>query len=496
MNYNNRFLSLLPFIVILIPLFFQYFKNNEFFELSELLLSILIVESIIVIIFVIIKLLIKNTLKTILILTIGITLLFIYSPLYDKIDNFSINGFYIKNLYVIGIFGIVFAGLCYFCIKTSKKYYREVFFTNIIAIGIISIIIINGLVSDTLDQSSFKEDLKYNSLDRLNIYYIVLDSYAHSTILDRVYGYNNEEFLSFLKNNGFYVVSKSHSNYNQSFLSLASSLNLQYVNYFSDELGFDSRNFQPIYEMIDENELMSYFKSKGYKIISFASANGADGNLEIADVNLCEKKILNSQFLTILLRGTIFEPFYVEFIQSLENERELCVFSELQTLDDKNSKPFFVYAHFLIPHSPYRFNSDGEKIEEINFISGEESEEEKIGYINQVQLVNKKISNVIDSILNSKQKSIIIIQSDTGTSTKSKDQTENLIRKMKILNAYYFPGDIELNLYETITPVNTFRIILNEYFDEEFEVLEDRLYYSPSGKELEFIDITEQFIKK
>jgi hypothetical protein len=48
-----------------------------------------------------------------------------------------------------------------------------------------------------------------------------------------------------------------------------------------------------------------------------------------------------------------------------------------------------------------------------------------------------------------------------------------------ILNAYYLPyGGSEL-LYDSISPVNTFRLIFNYYFDGDYELLEDKAYYSP-----------------
>jgi hypothetical protein len=34
-------------------------------------------------------------------------------------------------------------------------------------------------------------------------------------------------------------------------------------------------------------------------------------------------------------------------------------------------------------------------------------------------------------------------------------------------------------LYETISPVNTFRVIFNAYFGTDYEILPDISYYSP-----------------
>jgi hypothetical protein len=48
---------------------------------------------------------------------------------------------------------------------------------------------------------------------------------------------------------------------------------------------------------------------------------------------------------------------------------------------------------------------------------------------------------------------------------------------MPILNAYYFPGGVN-GLYQTISPVNTFRVVLNKYFGQQHEILDDVAYFS------------------
>ena len=51
-------------------------------------------------------------------------------------------------------------------------------------------------------------------------------------------------------------------------------------------------------------------------------------------------------------------------------------------------------------------------------------------------------------------------------------------RRMSILNAYYVNDQAKQDLYETITPVNTFRIVFNYYFGTDYPLLKDLSYYS------------------
>ena len=76
---------------------------------------------------------------------------------------------------------------------------------------------------------------------------------------------------------------------------------------------------------------------------------------------------------------------------------------------------------------------------------------------------------------------IIILQSDTGlyVDLPGRELTKERYMKerMKIFSAYYLPEKDNQLLYETITPVNSFRIVFNLYFDTEYELLEDKSYF-------------------
>ncbi|GAI50318.1 unnamed protein product, partial [marine sediment metagenome] len=54
-------------------------------------------------------------------------------------------------------------------------------------------------------------------------------------------------------------------------------------------------------------------------------------------------------------------------------------------------------------------------------------------------------------------------------------------------NAYFLPNDGSHLLYESITPVNSFRIVFNLYFDTNYDLLKDESYFSNFKYPLEFI---------
>jgi hypothetical protein len=99
----------------------------------------------------------------------------------------------------------------------------------------------------------------------------------------------------------------------------------------------------------------------------------------------------------------------------------------------------------------------------------------------------------------SKKPPIIILQSDHGPSslidTENPDKS-NHFERMSILNAYHFPGPNPPAVYDSISPVNTFRLIFNRYFETQYPLLPDRSYYSRWSAPYEFIDVTDRVRSK
>jgi hypothetical protein len=70
---------------------------------------------------------------------------------------------------------------------------------------------------------------------------------------------------------------------------------------------------------------------------------------------------------------------------------------------------------------------------------------------------------------------------------------QELKEKLGILNAYYLPNVDKEFLHPSITPVNSFRLIFNLYFNADFELLPDESYAFVDEDHLyEFFNVTDQ----
>jgi len=144
----------------------------------------------------------------------------------------------------------------------------------------------------------------------------------------------------------------------------------------------------------------------------------------------------------------------------------------------------------VIPHQPFVFGPQGEPFvipEKVHKGQTYYTERDyRLGYVNQIQFISDRISQVLKGIIeNSSIPPIIIIQGDHGPSHYDK------ATRMSILNAYYFPG-VQPELYSQITPVNSFRLLFSTYFGEDLTLLEDVSYYSEYPEAYQFEAIPNQ----
>ena len=148
----------------------------------------------------------------------------------------------------------------------------------------------------------------------------------------------------------------------------------------------------------------------------------------------------------------------------------------------------------LNPEEPFHFGDPS------LVVAGKiEPEDYRRRYVGALKYLNKRLMAVIDRILaESAVPPIIVLQGDhgpastvKGTGTHYLPTPEFLAERFPILNAYHLPGGAAAQLYPEITPVNSFRLILNQYFDYDLPLLPDRSFFNTSPNFYDFIEVTE-----
>lgn len=311
-----------------------------------------------------------------------------------------------------------------------------------------------------------------------DIYFIILDSYSRADVLKELYGFDNSEFIQSLKDLGFYVAECSQSNYVSSAPSLASSLNFDYLQNLSDEFQPDKTELLYLFKLLENNAVKESLSSMGYETVAFATGFPST-EWRDADTFIAPAYGPVTEFETVVLLSSyarIFDDFGIINFDDIYAER----YRErthliLDSFDDVVNLPGpkFVYIHFIVPHTPFAFDKDGNPVapDQTNPIDG---------YVNQVMFINKFILPKLQMLIDeSESPPVIILQGDHGQLNKNK------AAQLKILNAYYLP-DGEDALYPSISPANSFRVIFNSYFGTEFPLLTDVSYYSSRSRLYDF----------
>src|SRR4029077_20790654 len=71
-------------------------------------------------------------------------------------------------------------------------------------------------------------------------------------------------------------------------------------------------------------------------------------------------------------------------------------------------------------------------------------------------------------------------------------ERSDLRERMGILNAYLFPDRDYRGLDDAITPVNSFRVVLDHYFGARLARLPERSFFSTWTEPFRFVDVTER----
>jgi hypothetical protein len=337
-----------------------------------------------------------------------------------------------------------------------------------------------------------------------DIYYIIVDGYARHDVLRDLYGIDNTLFLDRLEKKGFYIANQSHSNYSQTVYSLSSSLNMNYL----DQMPEGESPLRYFSSMITNNRLMEILKQCDYQTVAIETGFYYTNRLQV-DTYLSQSPRLN-EFTAMLFASSPIDVL-AQALYSRESAATigykahrnwiLFNFKSLAEIPEMPG-PKFIFAHILAPHPPFVFDANGQAVEpnrDYQIMDGSafsgDWKEYQAGYSAQVQFVNAQLAQTIDAILaNSAASPIIILQGDHGPGSlldwENADAT-CLWERTSILNAYYLPDNGMDLLYPDVTPVNTFRLILNHYLDANIDLLPERVYYSSFVHRPPVVDVTE-----
>lgn len=299
-----------------------------------------------------------------------------------------------------------------------------------------------------------------------DVYFIVLDAYARADVLDELYGHDNEPFLGGLESRGFYVADDSYSNYAMTQLSLASTLNMDY-------LGEDpARRPADLDRAIQESSVVRAFQERGYRYAFFETSWFGTDEAPLADLSFPISEG-GSRFEELAWQMTLPGRLLHAPERHLQLLRTLDGLEQIPQLPD----PTFTVAHLLAPHPPFMFRADGSVRSYVEDLRQPFLRDE---YAEQVEFLNERLDRLVDALIaESDQVPIIVLQGDHGPMmTLDGPATTAWWERHAILNAILVPESFRASLYPSISPVNTFRVILPLLAGDAPSLLDDLAYFN------------------
>jgi hypothetical protein len=302
-----------------------------------------------------------------------------------------------------------------------------------------------------------------------DIYFIILDAYGRADVMSDMYGYDDEPFLERLRSRGFYIADASYSNYAMTHLSMAATLNMDYLPPTQpyDDAGTD--------QMLENAGVIHELQSHGYRYVHFATEWWGTENAPLADVVYGLAGWGGTEFERTFLRTTL--PG--RLLPPSRHEAVLGTFAHLTEIPSMR-EPTFAFAHLLVPHPPYMFDSDGTVLDYRGDLGA--PFEDADAYVRQLEFVNDEMERVIDAIVAaSDELPIIIVQGDHGPAfalSRITDAKTAYWERHGILNAQLVPAEVRDDLYPSISPVNTFRVLFRDLFGDDLPTLPDRSFFN------------------
>jgi hypothetical protein len=481
-------LSIYPQLFAVYPILALVVHNIIYIDPGSIVRSLLIAIVGTSVIWVLLKLIFRDWGKAGIVTVLALVLFFSYGHVYLQLQNSL--GEALRHRVLAGVYFLIFvlgAWLTFAKLKNPATLQRALVTGGCVLAGF-SIIQLAGyklysnsqalaaapvnLGSDASDNGG-----DVNPQDLPDIYWILLDGHTRSDILQENYSHDNSAFIQELENMGFYVAGCSQSNYPSTRYSVVSLMNANYL----DQLPGVTRGIPPLKKSLVNQTI----RSLGYTVIAFE--NRSNGHFDLGeDMRLSRNQLALgiidfsggvNEFEVMLMQTSALRLIYdmPQLIPGLDPQilvegefyehyqQTLFILNKLPDLP-KTQAPKFVFAHILVPHPPYIFSPDGKFLW---------AENQVVGYKSNTQFIDARITEVAKEIIeNSDRPVIIVIQGDHGPS--GSQVTPHM--RMSILNAYYLNDEAKQDLYGTITPVNTFRIIFNRYFGTSYPLLEDKSY--------------------
>jgi len=327
-----------------------------------------------------------------------------------------------------------------------------------------------------------------------NVFWFLLDGYVRDDSLARYFDHDNEPFLRFLRERGFQVARGSLANYDNTTFSLGTTLRTAYP-YLPGEPRPEPRSF--IGTLSGFNPVVREFRALGYRYLHAPYAGAAKtqcGGLEHRCIRARPSgRIPLNEAQVNLLRLTPLFRVVRKLLPDAFRYDHLFIDDVMAAMREPQAAPFFLFAHILSPHAPPRFAPTCARLDGVAAgIDVGEGVYDPVQFRTDVVCVNRALERAVEQIIaRDPGDPIIILQGDHGFKFRLPSDPEAApdartrgagpVRRLAILNAIRLPRSCRDRFYDTISPVNTFRLVFACLEGKAPEFVADRHFIRRGG---------------
>jgi hypothetical protein len=317
-----------------------------------------------------------------------------------------------------------------------------------------------------------------------DIYVLIPDDYARTDVLKQYFHYDNTAFIRQLKKRGFVISEQIRSPYADSESNIAAALNMDYLSAFPRVLGKSSEDVRPVKRVMEDNRASRLLESLGYRYVHLDTddVTYAGDNPDISALGPPDG------FPNLWMRNSVLRLAggTLGFNEAATNQRFRdsigSVFSKLAAVPAQPG-PKFVVFHTLLPHDPYIFGAQGQRVTFPG--QSDESLASAAGrayYLRQLQYSSRKILEAVDRIFaRSKTPPVVLIQADEGFQANPEPFGEAAMNDIRVkgFGAFHLPGRGRAGVPQPPNTVNSLRFVMNQYLGTHYEMLRSASY--PEG---------------
>lgn len=325
--------------------------------------------------------------------------------------------------------------------------------------------------------------IQFNSAtvtEKPDVYFLLYDEYAGYRSLQDSFSFKNDAFYNTLRADSFVII-PTFANYHYTSFCMSSILNMTYLPVLAEPEVVTQKNVQQRCIEIKNAIVFRFFKNMGYNVQGYSvfdvlQNKSFGGNTFLKGHSyILTEKIFHNRIIKYFSWSFPKPLADMSFMQEFE-PGDLLTYNERVTdslihfLKKKAERPKFAYAHFLLPHWPFLYDSLGRGVSPNGpSLSREEA------YLSYLKYANTKISALISTIITTDKNAIIILMSDHGY--RDVDFTHGAKPAyFDNICAIRNPGKKTLPYSDSHSTVNFFRYFFNENFGQRLTYLKDTTF--------------------